>query len=223
MKSLWVWLLMAASCGGAQGGSSVGVRDFPAYKVYPGTLDEGGFPLSNARLCTVEAKDQCFTLAHSGAGSDEDSWTYYGLRARSRRIKLDGGGSVVLFNANTGGGSGSSDRYVLLRSDADGRLKNLLPEIIVTNQADVAMLGLPTVSSLPVLLTADALWEGQEGHYGSHFFEIRMYVYDSGKDRYKLSHKYSTASKYPGIDNWDQTPEVLEKERKRIVAVLGAK
>ena len=129
----------------------------------------------------------------------------------------------MLFNANCGGGSGSADRYVLLRSGADGHLKNLLPEIIVSNQADVATWDLPTVSPLPVFVTAEYLWRGMEAHYSSHFFEVRMYVYDEAADRYKLRHKYQTAHKYPGIDNWEQAPVVLERERGNIIEMLGVR
>lgn len=224
MKCLWVGAVFAV-CAldmSAQGELSTAVREFPQYKVYQGVLDEDNFPVSGARLCATEGKSHCFTLAHSGAGSDADNWSYYGLRAKSQRLKLGGGGSVVLFNANCGGGSGSADRYVLLRSEPDGHIKNLLPEIIVTNQADVAMWDLSVVSPMPVLVTADYLWGAMEGHYSQHFFEVRMYVYDAAADRYKLRHKYSTANKYPGIDNWEQAPEVLEKERGRIIEMLGA-
>lgn len=193
----------------AQGENSAAVKEFPHYKVYQGILDEGNFPISGARLCTTEGKAHCFTLSDSGADPD-----YFGLRAKSQRLKLDSGGSIVLFNANRGGGSGSSDKYVLLRSEPDGLLKNLLPEIVVSNQADVATWNLPAVSRLPIFITADYLWEGMEGHYSPHFFEVRMYVYDEATDRYKLRHKYRTAHKYPGIDNWEQAPEVLEREER---------
>jgi hypothetical protein len=107
------------------------------------------------------------------------------------------------------------------RAEPNGQLKNLLPGVIVTNQADVAVWDLPTVSALPVFVTADFLWE-DGGHYSPHFFEVRMYLYDPATDRYKLGHKYRTAHKYPGIDNWDSPPEVLEKEWGRIIEVLGA-
>jgi len=126
----------------------------------------------------------------------------------------------VLFNANSGGGSGSSDRYVLLRSEPNQSFKKLLPEITVTNQADVAAWDMPSVSPMPVFLTADYLWGAMEAHYSSHFFEVRMYVYDQVADRYKLRHKYQTAHKYPGIDNWEQAPEVLEKEKGKIMEIL---
>jgi hypothetical protein len=36
----------------------------------------------------------------------------------------------------------------------------------------------------------------------------------------RSSDEYRTAHKYPGIDNWDSPPEVLEKERGRIVETL---
>jgi hypothetical protein len=207
----------------AQGGRFSALREFPHYKVYQGVLDEDNSPVSGARLCASEGKPHCFSLAHDGAGSDEDDWLYFGLRAKSQRLKLGGGGSIVLFNANRGGGSGSADRYVLLRSEPDGHFKNLLPEIIVTNQADVATWNLPTVSPLPVFVTADFLWEGMEAHYSPHFFEVRMYVYDGAADRYKLRHKYRTAHKYPGIDNWEEAPEVLAREHGKIIEMLGVK
>ncbi len=162
MKCLWVLAVIAGCCVRAlgQGVGAPAVREFPAYRVYPGTLDENNFPVSGAKLCTTEAKPHCFTLTPQVAwfGKDEVR-SFFGLRARSKRVKLGGGGSTVLFNANCGGGSGSDDRYVLLRSESDGHLKNLLPEIIVTNQADVAVWDLPTVSPVPLMLTADALWE----------------------------------------------------------------
>jgi hypothetical protein len=198
-------------------------RDFPQCRVYPGVLDEDNQPVSGARLCATEGKTRCFTLAHSGKDSDKDNWFYYGLRVKSQRLKLNGGGALVLFNANCCGGSGSSDRYVLLRSEPDRSFKNLLPETIVTNQADVAAWDLPAVSPMPVFLTADYLWGAMEAHYSAHFFEVRMYVYDPVADSYKLRHKYRTDHKYPGIDNWEQAAEVLEKERGRIIQLLRTK
>ena len=205
----------------AQGERSTALNEFPQYKVYQGVLDEDNFPISGARLCSTDGKPRCFSLAHSRTKSDEDSAFYFGLRAKSQRLKLDGGGSLVLFNANCGGGSGSADRYVLLRSEPDGHFKNLLPEIVVSNQADVATWDLPTVSALPVFVTADFLWGGMEAHYSSHFFEVRMYVYDEAADRYKLRRKYTTSQKYPGIDNWEQAPEILDSERGKIIEMLG--
>jgi len=201
----------------AEGEELISFREFPPYKVYQGILDEGNFPITGARLCSRDGKPHCFALGESGEAAD-----HFGLRAHSQRLKLRAGGSVVLFNANTGGGSGSADRFVLLRSEPNGNLQNLLPQIIVSNQADVAAWDLPTVSPLPVFLAADYLWGSMEGHYSAHFFEVRIYVYDRTADRYKLRHKYRTAQKYPGIDNWEQAPEVLEKERGRILKLLGA-
>jgi hypothetical protein len=220
MKCLWVWALLVGCVIGAWGqeAHSGATREFPAFKVYPGTLDEGGFPVTGARLCTSEAKAHCFALAPQV----EEVRFVFGLRPKSQRIKLDSGGSLVLFNANCGGGSGSGDRYVLLRSEPDGQIRSLLPEILVSNQADVAVWDLPTVSPMPVFVTADALWE-DGAHYSPHFFEVKTYVYDPIRDRYKLRRTYRTAHRYSGIDNWDSPPEVLQKERVRIVGMLGVK
>ena len=218
MRNLWTAVVLAFCSLRilAQSADSTAVKEFPHYKVYQGLLNEDNFPISGARLCTTEDKTYCFTLSGTGAAPD-----YFGLRAKSQRLKLDSGGSIVLFNANCGGGSGSADKYVLLRYEPDGHLTNLLPRIVVSNQADVATWNLPTVSRLPVFITADFLWEGMEGHYSSHHFEVRVYIYDRTTDRYKLRQKYRTVQKYPGIDNWDQAPEVLERERGEIVEMLG--
>lgn len=221
MKHIWAGLLVAVSCIGSEGQVAAHslVKEFPEFRVYPGILDEGGFPLTSSRLCTTESKPHCFALQRETDPYDKDDSTPFALRSKSQRIKLDNGGSLVLFNANSGGGSGSSDRYVLLRYDSDGRLTNLLPKVIVTNQADVAVWNLPTVSILPVILTADALWE-DGGHYSPHFFEVRVYIYDPVGDKYKLRTRYRTPHRHPGIDNEEQQPEVLEKERERIIRAL---
>jgi hypothetical protein len=224
MKYLWVGAVVAGCAVGVwgQGVRAGAVREFPAYKVYPGVLDEGGFPISAARLCTIEAKARCFALVDLDP-ADKDDPPVFGLRPSAQRIKLSAGGSLVLFHAYTRGGSGSTEMYVLLHSDPDGRLRNTSPKVFVSNLGDVAMWDLPTVSPVPVLVTADFIWGDGEAHYGDHFFEVRMYVYDAASDRYKLRHTYRTAHKYPGIDNWESQPEVLEGERSRIIEVLGAK
>ena len=222
MKCLWITGTFT-SCLLQIVAQDIPSTEFPHYRVYQGILDEDNSPVRGARLCGTEKNAHCFILTPSGAKSEkEGSWSQYGLRTHSRRLKLDGGGSLVLFNANCGGGSGSADRYVLLRSQSDGSFKNLLPNVVVTNRADVAAWNLPTVSPLPVFVTADYLWEGMEAHYSSHFFEVRVYVFDPSLDRYKLHHKYRTAHKYPGIDNWEQAPEILDKERSKIIEQLGA-
>ena len=204
----------------AQAPGAFSAPEFPPYRVYPGVLDEDDHPVSEARLCLTQEKPQCYTLPRKALNAGKDDWFYFGLRAHSERLKLEGGGSLVLFNANCGGGSGSSDRYAMLRLDPKRGLVNLLPEVIVSNQADVAAWDLPEVSSAHVFVTADFLWEGMEAHYSDHHFEIRAYVYDAAKDRYTLRHKYRTTQLYPGLDNWEQRPAVLQSERSKILQLL---
>jgi hypothetical protein len=198
------------------------MSDFPPYKILPGAIDEDNQPLSAASLCPTVPASACFTLADYGSSPKNDDLLPFGLRPRSQRLKLTAGGSLVLFNANCGGGSGSSDRYVLLRYESDRTLKNLLPEVVVSNQADVAAWDLPTFSPLPVFVTADFIWGGMEAHYSPHYFEIRIFLYDAASDRYILKHKYPTAHKYPGTDNWEGMPEVLEREKPKIMRLLNA-
>ena len=200
---------------------STTVKDFPEFRVYAGVQGEHGEPLSGAKLCTTGTQRRCFSLARwVGHYKDDELTTDFGVRARTQRIRVRDGGSLILFNANSFGGSGSSDRYALLGMEENGRLRDLLPQVIVSNQADVVMWDLTTISPLPVLATADALWE-DGAHYGPHFFEVRIYRYDVVNDRYALKLKYRTVHRYPGIDNQVEGPDVLGKERGRIMEKLG--
>jgi hypothetical protein len=199
------------------------ILEFPEFKVYGGVQDEANQPVGAARLCINERPIHCYFLPSEIDVHNKDLRSDFGLRPESKRIPVRSGGSLVLFHANCGGGSGSDDRYVLLRREVNGRFKNLLPKIIVTNQADVAIWDLPALSSLPVLVTADYLWEGKEAHYGDHHFEVKAYIYDAETDRYVLKEQYRTAQKYPGVDNWEQAPEVLDKERSRIIEKISTR
>src|SRR5450756_497353 len=166
--------------------------EFPAYKIHPGHVERSNpyFPTTNARLCLVTGQRECFTLASSVYAKHPDGDTFYGLLPKAMRVTLPSGGSLILFHANSGGGSGSSDRFVLLRYESDGHLNNLLPSLILSNQSDIALWDIPSVSSMPILATADFIWEGMEAHYGRHFYQIRAYRYDPRTERYRQVFKY---------------------------------
>jgi hypothetical protein len=149
---------------------------------------------------------------------------YFGLHPKAQRVPLTSGGSLVLFSANSGGGSGSSDRYALLRYERDGSLRDLLPAITLTNQSDHALWDVPTVSDMPLLVTADYLWGAMEAHYGSHYYEIRVYHYDPTTGKYAQILKYETGHQYRGFDNTSDDPfPLLKFERTTILRKLAAR
>jgi hypothetical protein len=198
-----------------------GASDFPSIKLHEGAKDEGQFPKSDARLCLIGNPRTCFSL---NPIRDKYGVTYFGLQPRAERVRLHSGGSLVLFSAYCGGGSGSAVRFALLRHEADGSLKDLLPLLTLSNQSDHALWDVPTVSVVPLLITADFIWEGMEAHYGSHFYQIRAYRYDPATDKYAQILEYQTGHQYRGFDNTSDDPfPLLKFERATILRKLAAR
>jgi hypothetical protein len=220
-----VSILMLAAC--LTGSTSpaqqtaLGILEFPKFRLYKGAADGPYFAASGARLCLGDDARTCFELHPIGHGDPE---SYFGLHPKAERIPLASGGSLVFFFANTGGGSGSTDRYALLQYERDGSLRDLLPAITLTNQSDHALWDVPTVSDMPLLVTADYLWGAMEAHYGAHFYEIRAYRYDPATGKYAQILKYETGHQYRGFDNTSDDPfPLLKFERATVLQKLAAR
>jgi hypothetical protein len=198
-----------------------GVPEFPKFRLYKGAAYGPFFAASGARLCLSDDARTCFRLHSMGHG---DVASDFGLYPKAQRVPLTSGGSLVLFFANSGGGSGSTDRYALLQYERDGSLRDLLPAITLTNQSDHALWDVPTVSPLPLFVTADVLWE-DGAHYGPHYYEIRAYRYDPEIHKYAQILKYRTSRKYRGFDNSDSGYlfPLLKFERATILRKLAAR
>jgi hypothetical protein len=191
--------------------------DFPAYKVYPGTVGADGLPTGAARLCLDTQRARCYALP--GKQSDMQ----FGLEPKVERISGQRGGPLILFSATfSGGGSGTLDELALVRHEQDGTLRNLLPVVQLTEQGDRAIWQLPSVSPMPVLLTADYVWGKGETHFEQHLFEIRAYLYDSTSQTYEEKLRYRTSHRYPSLDEVDHV-NVLIPERAEILRRLGTK
>jgi hypothetical protein len=197
------------------------VSDFPPFTVHEGAKDEGGFPTSDAKLCIVDSSQTCFSLSPQRGLNDKDEDLYFGLYPKTQRIPLRSGGSLVLFFADCGGDSGSSARFALLRYERNGSLRDLLPTLMLSNQSDHALWDVSAASDMPLLVTADFIWEGLEGHYGSHFYEIRVYRYNTSTGKYAQVLKYQTSHKYRGFDNFDDPFPLLKYEKSSILRKLG--
>jgi hypothetical protein len=95
--------------------------------------------------------------------------------------------------------------------------------ITLSNQSDHALWSVPTLSDMPLLVTADFIWEGMEAHYAPHFYEIRAYRYDRRIGTYAQILKYRTSRKYKGFDNLDDPFPLLKFERATILRKLAAR
>jgi hypothetical protein len=198
-------------------GTQAGIPDFPAYKVYAGTMDANGLPTGAACLCLDASPALCYALP------ERQSDMQFGLEPKTERVSVHGGGSLILFSAAfSGGGSGTLVELALLRYEQDARLRNLLPTVQRTEQGDQAVWQLPSVSSMPVLVTADYVWGKGETHFAQHIFEIRAYLFDSVRQIYAEKVGYRTSHRYASLDETDQI-NVLVPERAEILRRLGAR
>jgi len=205
--SRWVLLglLIAARC--AQG------QAFPEFHVKAEVLSDNSNPFgdtSSAELCLTKTPQICYKLPSS-----------YNLDPITEKFTSSSGEELVLFLAHTFGGSGSAYEYALLRSHAGG-LTNLLPDVVTSNISDHALWQMPNISTMPVFLTSDYIWEDSY-HYGDHRHEIRVYIYNDRVAHYEQVLHYATRRRYRSADlTEDDRVKVLNAERRTIESKIHA-
>jgi hypothetical protein len=194
-----------------------------AYRVLQGRVDSDGFPTTAASICLGDSgSDHCYTP------SDYQPKSPFGLNAKALDIGQYNGRPLTLFTAVfSAGGSGELTTYALL-TVKDGDFVNLLPKLQLTNQSEFAVWNLPEFSSLPILVTADFLWDPYhqlgshhelESHYGPHRYTIRVLLYNSATGLYAEQIHFDTDRTYTGLNNVDAI-KVLDPERKHILTRL---
>lgn len=165
-------------------------------RVIPGRQDSDGLPTSPARLCVGAAPvESCYEPP-----SDEFK---FGIAPQARTIASLDGYLLVLFTATfSGGGSGLLTNFALLKIQ-DGALTDLPPRVQLTDQSEYKIWNLPEVSQLPVLVTADFVWDMNAGetHFAPHRYRISAYVFDPLTGKYSERVQYRTKKKYPGEDD----------------------
>ncbi len=121
----------------------------------------------------------------------------------------------------SGCGSGTLTSYALLTVN-HGEFVSLLPTVELTNQSEFKLWRLPQFSHLPVLVTADFIWDFEEGetHFAPHRYRIKAFVFNAVSGRYLQRVRYETSKKYPGLDEVDEI-RVLDAERPVILARIG--
>jgi hypothetical protein len=185
------------------------------YRVLQGKLDADGLPTTPARICLgTSGTDHCFT-------PPSDKYAF-GLEPRAHTIAKLNGNDLILFTATfSGGGSGELTNLALLE-ERTGEFVNLLPVVQLTNQGEYQVWSLPQISSLPVLTTADFVWDfkAQETNFAPHRYSVYAYAFDPKTRRYLERAHYLTAKKYTGLDDSDSI-RVLNAEKPAIVARLS--
>jgi hypothetical protein len=191
------------------------------YRVLPGKLDVDGLPTTSARICLgTTGTDHCYT-------PPREKYTF-GLNPKEETIGTHDGPDLILFRATfSGGGSGDLTSLALLEEHS-GDFVSLLPVVQLTNQSEFKLWNLPQFSSLPILATADFVWDlaamkasnyAEETHFARHRYQIGVYVFDQRTQKYLERVHYMTPKKYPGLDDSDSI-RVLDAEKRAILAKL---
>ena len=109
---------------------------------------------------------------------------------------------AILFRARTSaGGSGWATLLTLLIPErGSNSWRDLLPEIVFSNQGEYRFLSQATFSSYRLLIVADAHGETGETHFAAHRYRIRTFAYCDDRGSYGLTDQYLTVNKYPSLD-----------------------
>ena len=184
------------------------------YRVLPGKTNADGIPATPARICLGAAgTEHCYTPPSEKYA--------FGLEPKARIVAKLNGRNLILFTATfSGGGSGKLSNVALLEEQSCDFV-NLLPTVQLTDQSEYKLWNLPQFSKLPVLVTADFVWDLKAGeiHFAPHRYTVDMYVFDSRIGRYLQRIRYVTTRKYPGLDDSDAI-RVLDAEKPTILARL---
>jgi len=128
---------------------------------------------------------------------------------------------ALLFSAESGGVSGWTIHFALLRPGKGTNLQDLfISDVSVSNQSQRAFWGDPTISNAQFFMTADYVWGPDESHYSPHRYIISAYIQKRSLELegsyYYLEDRYMTARSY----DQDAGVNILASERPEILARL---
>jgi hypothetical protein len=176
-------------------------------------IEDELFPKGPASVC-IEGppRRQCYTAPKE-----------YGRAPEVELVRLDRRKTALLFSADSGGVSGWSIHYAILRPGEGDKLEDILPWSAATsNQSQRGLWNLPEISEARVFVTADAEWGPgpDETHYSPHRYKVSAYVLFSSELLdddlyYYLDDQYLTVRKYDL-----ESDDVLAAEKAEINARL---
>jgi len=169
------------------------------------------YPKGPASICLEgPPQRQCYT-APEGIGKNP--------KVALVQIKKDL--PALLFSAESGGVSGFSIHFALLRPGPGKDLENLFfSDLSVSNQNQHAFWTEPAISGAPIFLTAEYTSGPDESHYGEHRYVVSAYTLRPSSTLddmyYWLEDQYLTVRKY----NLDTNADILTSEKQEILARL---
>jgi hypothetical protein len=176
---------------------------------------DGVEPEGPATLCLVLNNErQCYTPPKSDPP--------FGLEPHASTVELKKGYEALLFVVQASASGSGWAWFLALLQPRKGGLKNLLPDVSISNQGEYQFWKEPTVSHVLVFAKADYVWRKGETHYSRHYYEINTYLYDAHLQKYSLRDHYLTRRRYPGLDETDRI-DVLSHEKIKVIARLKKK
>ncbi len=175
--------------------------------VQPKLDADGFFPEGSASVCVeFVPQRQCYTAPKN-----------FGRNLKLTVVQLEKGVPAIFFSAASGGVSGFSIHFALLRPGETKNLEDSL-DISVSNQSQYAFWNYPTISSAPIFVTADFVWGPEESHYVEHRYIISTYLFGLSReiDRYYLQDRYMTVNKY----DLHARADILASEKQEILTRL---
>jgi hypothetical protein len=174
----------------------------------PKTDKDGFFPEGPSTVC-IAGPRQCYTAPRD-----------YGIDPHVEIVELTRGKPALLFSASSGGVSGRSLHFALLRPGRFNNLDDILGADPISNQSEHAFWTESAISGSPIFVVADAVWGPDETHYSEHRFVISAYVLLTSNlfdaPRYFLDDRYMTVRKY----DQDAGDQILKSERTEILTRL---
>jgi len=203
---------------------------YAQYRVLPGKADSDGcMPTTPARVCLgATGEAHCYAPPNDKHGSSEKEEYTFGLEPKAKAVGRFNAQELTLFTAMFSGCGSGTLTHLSLLTVRDGQFANLLPKVELTEQSEYKFWSFPQVSSLPILVTADFIWDfdsmkksnySEETHFARHRYTISLYMFDSKSSQYVQAARYETTKKYPGLDDVDEI-HVLDAERPAILAKL---
>jgi hypothetical protein len=176
------------------------------------TDPDGFFPKGPASVC-LEAppQRQCYTAPKN-----------FGRNPTVTLVELKDL-PALLFSAASGGVSGWTIRFALLRPGTGKDLENLfMSDVSVSNQSQNALWTDAGISDAPFFVTADYVWGPDESHYSPHRYIISAYVQQHSSlleaTYYYLQDRYMTSNAYDQEADADilasEKPEILTRLRR---------
>ncbi len=207
-----------------------GTSCFAQYRVLSGKADPDGCnPTTPARICLGETGEaHCYSPPNDKFGPSDKQEYIFGMEPKVKAVGEFNGQKLTSFTAMFSGcGSGTLTSLSLL-TVRDGEFVNLLPKVELTDQSEYRLWNLPQFSRLPVLVTADFIWNfdamkksnyNEETHFAAHRYHIEAFVFETHRGRYLRKVSYNTSKRYPGLDEVDEI-KVLEVEEPTILTRL---